>query len=144
MTEIVIALILSAIIVYLINIFKHPKIIYANSVNDNVFIVTGCSYVSENNEDGTLTTFSPKLNNRLIIDLTKGQPNKDFYISVLDNTLKFHHTVDEIITANKWEALFKISITKEDVCISGIPLKNKNIKCNLHWVIAPSKMVNKL
>ncbi|MBW6069666.1 hypothetical protein KZ856_21540, partial [Pseudomonas aeruginosa] len=75
---------------------------------------------------------------------TKGQPNKDFYISVLDNTLKFHHTVDEIITANKWEALFKISITKEDVCISGIPLKNKSMKCNLHWVIAPSKMVNKL
>lgn len=144
MTEVVIALILSAIIVYLINIFKQSKVIYTNAVNDSVFVVTGCTYISENNEDGTLTTFSPKLNNRLIIDLTKGQPNKDFYISVLDNTLKFHHTVDEIITANKWEALFKISITKEDVCISGIPLKNKSMKCNLHWVIAPSKMVNKL
>ncbi|MFO5701749.1 hypothetical protein ACLBSN_31760, partial [Klebsiella pneumoniae] len=47
MADIVIALILSAIIVYLINIFKHPKIIYANSVKDNVFIVTGCSYTSE-------------------------------------------------------------------------------------------------
>ncbi|HFH4533536.1 TPA: hypothetical protein ACGJ7A_006246, partial [Pseudomonas aeruginosa] len=104
MTEVVIALILSAIIVYLINIFKQSKVIYTNAVNDSVFVVTGCTYISENNEDGTLTTFSPKLNNRLIIDLTKGQPNKDFYISVLDNTLKFHHTVDEIITANKWEA----------------------------------------
>ncbi|MFO5836807.1 hypothetical protein ACLBSM_32465, partial [Klebsiella pneumoniae] len=77
-----------------------------------------------------LTTLSPKLINRLIIHLTKGQLNKHFYISVLDITLIFHHTVDEIITANKWEALFKISITKEDVCISGMSLKNNQIKCN--------------
>ncbi|MFO5979527.1 hypothetical protein ACLBSL_33115, partial [Klebsiella pneumoniae] len=72
------------------------------------------------------------------------EDNKELYISVLDNTLKFHHTVDEIITANKWEALFKISITKEDVCISGMSLKNKHIKCNLHRSIVPGKRTNKI